>query len=72
VSEPKYICSVCGHKYKTRRWFYVCTVCAAITCKRCIGKGCDTHRDIVVTFSPLLLEIDRLKEVGFDMRNFEK
>ena len=73
--EDAYVCGVCGKRYKTRRMFYVCSYCTAVTCKLCVGKGCNTwEREEAKDrkFLSLVGQIGRLEVLGFDMGEWKK
>jgi hypothetical protein len=71
--EDGYKCTVCYRKFKTRRMFYICTYCTAITCKACIGKACNSwEKDIAREYLPLVGQIKRLENLGFDMKVWKK
>lgn len=66
-----YTCGACKREFKTRRSFYVCDRCAAITCKGCLGRGCEpVHRDKLNTYSHLVDSIPALRLAGFDMKKW--
>jgi hypothetical protein len=72
--HKSYICGACGSAKKTRRCFYVCDKCAAITCKKCVGRGCDpsSHsREEVKSFTPLMGAFKQLKDIGYIMSDWE-
>lgn len=65
-----YKCGACRREFKTRRAFWVCAECAAVTCKKCIGRGCN-HRGVPKVFDHLLRALPELKAAGYDMSKWE-
>jgi hypothetical protein len=72
-AKKMFKCGVCKREFKTRRTFYVCSYCTAITCTKCVGQGCTPEESgRVKHFVPLIGVISNLKSLGYEMKAWEK